>query len=340
MSAIKQAYYKQIQNQQHERPGLAREIFQNDAIMVVAFSHFGGQYPQHDHKKTCKTYWSISGRGHKAEKVAPFEQPLWRGYTMDSGMLEPPCEHCRNERVLSFCKKIERAANVYKGENLMRYQVMSEKEAKKTADRIRKRNQRSDEVYTFYTTFPLENSVIFLHDASDIDGTALPTDRAALYDLVGGWVLNTPKGKRAGHGLGTWGIIPAEIDQERDKKKGKGKQDQDQAAGERWRIIGQNYGKLALSLSAHLDERIPASGAKLDLDLSELIDLLDKQNIDWTVYDGQLPENVTLNRYTPEDTSAKCDNEGHKGHEGERKVPVEQPLTCWDLVIGGKEWRP
>lgn len=309
------------------------------AVMVISFSHFTGDYPGGHKDKTCKTNWIISGRGHKVEKAAPVEFSLWRGYTTRGGEWVAPCEHCRHERVLSFCKKLEKASDIYRRENMMRYAVMSEKEAKQTADKIRKRNQRK-EGHIFYTTFPLQNSTVILHDAHDIDGTPLPGDRAALYDLVTGWVLNTPKGKRAGHGLSTWGTLPADIargtavkdTQESKKNEATGGADDDEGSHGRWRLIGPNYGRLARTLEAHLDQRIPAKGAKVDLDLSELLDLFEKAGIDYAVFDGELPGDVTLNVCESKISSTKWDKPG-KTAVSQPAAPL--PQSHFEAVFGG-----
>lgn len=275
------------------------------AVMVGSFSHFDGRYPEPGHQRTCKTHWVISGQGDKANSISPVNFSLWRGYAMQGGELVPACEHCRHNRVMSFCKRIERASQQYADRNLMRWLELPEKEARAIQERLRKRNQRSDDTPINFTTFPLEGGrVVLLHDAKDIDGQPLPIDRGELYDLVAGWALATPKGKRAGHGLGKWGVVDA---RQEAAEKDAGEKKEEKPQGKGWRLIGKEYGRFATMLGAHLDLDIGAKGAKLDLDLTELLEFLEEFGIDYAT-EGQLPGgNVPFSRYNQKTTSAKQD---------------------------------
>lgn len=304
------AYYLklaiQFAPQSTQKTDLSSEFFADaaasPAVMVANFSKFSGFYPQHNHHKNCKTSWMASGQGDTVHSFAPITFSLWRGYTMDSGMLMPPCEHCRHERIIDFCKRIETASELYRDKNEMRYSDLSEADAGKLADRLRKRRSRGDDV--LYTTFPHELGTAVLHDADDIPGTELPTDRSELYNLVSGWVLSTPKGKRAGHGLGTWGKSP----QRSGKPTGgneEGQGDATEGKGKRFKIIGKDFSKVGYMLSCYLDTTYNPKGMKVNVKVDDFVKFLDEAEIDFAI-EGD----VTVNRYKPLKTSAKCDIQG------------------------------
>lgn len=302
-------------------------------VMVGNFSHFSGNYPDPDHNRTCKTRWVISGEGHTAEKFAPVDFSQWRGYVTKAGHYMPACPHCQHERVIETCQRIEKASEHYAGANLMRWAELPNSEAKSIMAKLRKRRERGD-VATNYTTFPLNaKKTILIHDAGDMGGQELPTDRAGLYDLVGQWVLSTPKGKRAGHGLLTWGKINTRNNTE-DEPTG---DDEPKTAGgetpKRWRIIGTDYLKALNAVAGYLDEKPTVKGLKLNVDIGDVLKCLDAAGLDYAI-DGELPEDVTLSRGKTKKSSTKCD----KG-EGMGEKKLEKPLDFSALEGARGVWR-
>lgn len=301
-------------------------------VMVGSFSHFAGDYPNPDHKRTCKTRWVISGEGQTAVKFAPVDFSQWRGYATKAGHYMPACPHCQHERIMDFSQRIEKASGNYAGANLMRWAELPNSEVKSITAKLRKRRERGD-LATNYTTFPLNvKQTILLHDAGDIDGRELPTDRAGLYNLVSQWVLNTPKGKRAGHGLMTWGKLSGDDNQNEDDAG-----EAAPAAGgdkpKRWRIIGLDYLKALNVMAGYLDENPTVKGLKFKVDIGDVLKCLDAAGLDYAI-DGTLPEDVTLSVCKPEDTYTKCDTEG-----GHREEKPEKPLDFSALDGARGVWR-
>ena len=306
---------------------LARLIFQDEtAVMVAAFSHFSGSYPQVKHERTCETYWVAAGVGNQVKSFAPVRFTLWRPYQMKGGDVVVACPHCQHERVLDFCQKIEKASELYTYSLDMRYTIQPTKEATKLMEKIKKRNQRG--AFINAVTFPLEGGkTAVLHDATDIEGEELPSDRAALYDLVKSWVLATPKGKRAGHGLGTWGRSSAPKEQKQDGAETAVSAKEDKSpTGKHWRLIGRNFGQVAMKLSAWLEEDVTVKGAKLALDVGEFIAFLENAGIDYAI-DGNVPFTVCKDSKT----YGKRDTEPPPKSLGAKDTP-EREL---ELLFGG-----
>ncbi len=271
---------------------LARLIFQDEnAVMVATFSHFTGNYPPAKQERKCETYWVAAGVGNQVKSFAPVRFTLWRPYKMRGGELVTACQHCQHNRVMEFCQKIEKASELYTYSLDMRYTILPTKEATKLKGRIKKRNQRGAAVNA--VTFPLEGGqTAVLHDATDIDGQELPCDRAALYELVKGWVLDTPEGKRAGHGLGTWGRLPKTNGTNEDEQEAADPIKEDKSpTGNHWRLIGRNFGQVAMKVGAWMGEDITVKGAKLNLDAGEFVQFLQDAGIDYAI-DGDVPFSV------------------------------------------------
>lgn len=305
MSKIKEHYFQQIERQQQQDRGLAGEFWpDNEPAMIIPPAHFSGSYPvAPTSPKVCKTRGYISGAGQTAVKLVKAHFSQWRGYThQKSGAYIRPCQHCRHERVLKTCEHIERASFQYSGPNLMRWQSVTQAEKRRLSGVIRKRNQRGEALS--YTPFPLSDGrFILLHDAPNIGGQALPQNRKQLFSLVSGWVLDTPKGKRAGRGLATWGKSP---NKPKKQQGGKNSATQEKPSGKPWRLIVENYSAVLRELMAY--EGGEMQKKSFSIPIAQIIDRLDAAGIAWAVESGELPPNVTLKRDI-DDTpiSLKCD---------------------------------
>ena len=166
-----------------------------------------------------------------------------------------------------------------------------------------------------------------------MSGQELPTDRAGLYDLVGQWVLNTHKGKRAGHGLLTWGKINARNNTEAEPTS----DDEPKTAGgetpKRWRIIGADYLKVSSLIAGYLDETPTAKGLRFKVDVGDMLKFLDAAGVDYAI-DGALPENVTLSVCESSETYIKCDT-----GEGIGEKKPAKPLDFSALEGARGVWR-
>lgn len=306
MSQIKAHYFQQIERQQLHDRGLAGEFWPDQQpILAIPIAHFGGTYPAAPTApKVCKIRGFVSGVGNTAVKWGRAEFSQWRGYTHPkSGRYIQPCQHCRHERVLETCEHIERASFQYSQDNLMRWQSVTQAEKNKQTAVIRKRKERGAALAS-PVTFPLSNGrFILLHDAPDIGGQPLPSDRRELYHLVAGWVLDTPKGKRAGKGLATWGKQP---DKPAGAAGGEKPTKEGQPEGKRWRLLVDNFSTLAREMAAY--EGKPVKPGEINIPVSEIVARLDNAGAVWAVESGELPANVTLNREEEKPICVKCDN--------------------------------
>lgn len=231
---------------------------------------FTGEYPEGNAGRTCKTHWRMRAKIQKVVSAAPQPWDNWRGFVSQNTYV-PPCPHCQHERALAFCQHIEKASELYRFENMLCYIEMTAENATAAAARIRQRNQRKED-HIFHTSFPIDNDmVIVLHDANYYlpNSIPLPADRAALYTLVRTWALATPVGKRAGHGLGTWGVM-----RKKSKSKSKPKNNKPTQDKHSWWIQGVNWGKVQTLLEGYLDAEVNPRGNKLDLDAFAVLDAL------------------------------------------------------------------
>lgn len=291
---------------------LARDFWPDkDPVLTVRFSHFSGSYPNKTHSHTCKSYWVASGQGNQVTKIAYVNFSLWREVITKEGE-RLYCPACWHERVVGFCRQIEKATQRYTDLTALAYVQMSEAEYKTQAATIRKHNQRARENGRAETTavqFPTAEGVTMLHDAPDwLGGDKLPNDRRELFNLVEKWA-NTPKGKRAGRGLATWGV---KLDKEAKTAKKTGNDtDQENNAPEKWRIIGKGWGKLNFAVAAYFDKKPTKKGWRFqrnELTVSEFQEILTAANItDFATVEG----NVTLIQCKQAHylySSNKCDN--------------------------------
>lgn len=299
---------------------LAAEFFgeARRPVMLARCAHFSGDYPNIDHERTCKTRWMASGEvadgAARITAVGRVHFQQWRGYQTKRGGHVAACPHCQDARIRDYCEKIEKAATLYSELGMLRWMAISEEEAKRNGARIRKHNERNGrDMLLQYTTFPLRDDgrVVFLHDAAGFfGGEKLPSDRTALYYLVSKWALQTPKGKRAGHGLGTWGMPPAAAEDGQDDQKRQdgqgGGQDGQKRRRPTFRLLGENYGRMLTLLGAYLEEELRGRAVSLDIDAQRFIDFLEEAGIDYAI-DGKLPAYVTLSRNKTKDISAKRD---------------------------------
>jgi hypothetical protein len=228
---------------------LAKEAWPDgDPVMVGQFIHFGGEYPTNEHPHTCKTYWRIPVHGNDdigAGQNIRFK--AWRPYMTKAGELI----HCQadwHDRILDFCRDIERVWLHYWQLDALAYLVVPDEDRKATAAKIRKHNQRlgAGEPKITYTTFPLKSGgAIFLHDDPDyLGGDELPTDREELFDLVTTWAM-PPKGKRSGHGLGSWAkngakVTPEDVPEKTEEENGKSGKE---SGGQQPKVKGYIYGQ-------------------------------------------------------------------------------------------------
>lgn len=327
MSSIKELYFQQIERQYTHNESLAAEFWPgSEPVMAIPVAHFSGVYPPAPTgPKVCKVRGYITGVGETAVKLIRAEFSQWRGYThQKSGRYIQPCQHCRHERVLTTCEHIERASFQYANENFMRWQSVTKTEKNQLTAALRKRRERGTPIS--YTSFPLSNGrFILLHDAPDVGGQTLPVDRRELYHLVAGWVLDTPKGKRAAKGLSTWGKP-----QDKPEKQQAGpKKRATEEAGKRWRLIVESYSAVLRELMAYEGE--PIKNGRFKIPVGELIDRLDAAGVAWAVESGELPVDVTLNRENNTPISVKCDAAGEEGQREEKAaddLPPE-PAPIW-----------
>ncbi len=294
------------------------DAFQAPATMTLGYSHFDGAYPSDFCDKTCHDRWMASGAGSRVNKLSLISFQQWRSYTNESGNYVAPCLHCERERTINYCKRIETASMQYRDLSQMKY--LKTKDVKKIQDRLRKRRQRGGNVN--YTTFPLAAGwSILLHDADDIDGKNLPCNRGELYDLVKPWALSTPKGKRAGHGLSTWG---------QKKSKGKGKKKVKESKGKAWRIFGTgHFNKLLSAIEGENTQlKLNRYSAKVDFDVSWFLEVVESCGIEYKI-EGDVP----LTTSKPKETCAIRDTH----IQGAVKQQEIQPILLPNL--GGKGWQ-
>jgi len=299
-----------------------------DPVMVApAGVHFSGDYPKTNEHHRCATYWRAGYKDNFVRSIAPITYQAWRPVITKKGVLF--CAACHHERALGFSDQIERVSLHYRHLDALRFTFAEDDtERRQMSDRIRKHNERQPDgaPLVSYTTFPLERGAVVLHDAPDyLEGDTLPDSRAALFELVKGWI-DTPKGKRAAHGLEAWARNGQAI-------KGDDDTDQNQTAEGKGKgqrpskfdgyIFGDGWSILRRVLSAHLDQEIPRKGAKFidELPLDDFRNLLDAAGIDHGL------ENVTVNTDTLNNICTKRDIEGKSGKEtgSQTALPLHDP---------------
>jgi len=317
-------------NKQLTAGELAHDLFAEAPLKLSQW--FTGDWPTFEGERTCKTHWQAKAQHMTIVSAAPQPWDNWRGFTTRKGIKVDACPHCRHERALDFCRRIERAANdTYAFENQMRYATMSNADAKRMTGRLRKRNQRGEDVAINLTTFPLgANKTIVLHDATDIDGAPLPSDRGALFTLIEAWALATPKGRRAGHGLGTWGRPTRTNDSEEDSHtvKCNDQREQRNPSGQWW-IRGVEWGKALQAIEAYSGETLNYTGNELQLDALGVLQALDAKGVAYELV-GDVPE-VIMSRFAGEDkhTPTKRDTE-----QGSAPQVWQSPLEIAEDIPG------
>ena len=189
-----------------------------------------------------------------------------------------------------------------------------------------------------YTSFPLPaGKTAVLHDAPDwLGGEALPADRAQLYELISQWTDHTPKGKRAGRGLKSWGLIVPDkaqeaADEDTAENGPKPKPGQTKEKPAKWRIIGKGYGRIAMLLEATQDLKANNKRIDLNLPVNDFLDLLDRRGIDYAL-EGDVPD-VTLSAYKQDSICTKRDI---SVYQGEAEPPKETSQAELDLIFGGQ----
>jgi putative DNA primase/helicase len=287
---------------------LAEQLFapaRKTAVQPRAPEWYSGEYPDHDGERTCQTHWRMRAENMRVVSAAPQPWNNWRGFTSKHAYV-PACPHCQHERAMEFCRRIEKASELYQFGNMLHYVELSDAESAAAAARVRQRNGRKED-HISYSTFPIgDGRTILLHDAPYYidDSTPLPKERPALFDLVKKWALATPVGKRAGHGLNVWGKVDAE------RAAGNGKRKPDGREGDaphKWWIRGVNWGKVQVLLSAYLDAEIHPRGNKLDVDAAEILGALDAAGIPYEI-GGDVPEGLSQLVDVTKKPSTNCDN--------------------------------
>lgn len=294
-------------------------------------SHVTGEYPQHKQAHKCRSYWrapfdatgEVTGI-YKVRYEAWRQVPLKNGGTLH-------CSACWHERVVGFARHIERISLFYMSWERLRYLTIPTSEYRKLTARIKKHNQRLEGGgQVNYASFAQRSEkTVILHDAPEyLGGDVLPSDRPRLYALVATWAA-TPKGKRAGRGLSSWGIVKSD-DDEKDEGKGGGRDD-----GERKKhvgyIYGARYGVISMAVAKYLDIDPHGKATKTPgLKVGELIDLLDTMGREYEI-DGVLPD-VHLNTSTPKNTSAKVDT------PRQEKIPLLPPDRHEGDRSRGADW--
>ena len=339
MSNIKRYYENQLLDygpklSPERLENLAGQLWPDDKpVMVGPVSHFTGEYPRPEgcNHKTCKSRWVIRGKGQTAESFSKVTFSNWRGFTSKKGFYYSPCPHCEHQRVMEFVNDIEAIANKYDQLQDLKWSRMTNQEAKRQKDKWRQDKSRKGKVVN-QTSFPINGGeTILFHDDNDINGQPLPTDRTELYNLVRPWVLNTPEGKRAGYGIGSWG----EEKPEKEKPTNKGKplpDDRKKVDKRSWAIMGNGYANIARKVGLFTGQDVFADFTKLDVKVDKVAQFLEEIGADYAVINGPFDELVTLKRGVSTDTpkGAKCDNDdirpGDKGAKEKRIEPIQQDL--------------
>jgi len=253
---------------------LSGDVLATDLFTVEPTAeYFSGEYPPNETIKTCSNHWCTKNIDYNVSRIMRQPWDNWRGF-MSRGIYVPPCEHCRRQRVLQYCEKIIAACNnTYQFSNLMTFCILDNADAKRLTGKLKKQRQRNDPHLSYAISNIGNGRSVVLHDAVDEEGTPIPADMAELFNLVGEWVLNTPKGHRAFRGLGTWGNQTSK----RGGNEVTDKSDNDKSSNEvTWGIYGVDWHKMRLAVRAFFDEDLPAGNFEpKDLSVIDMIKALD-----------------------------------------------------------------
>ena len=278
------------ENQRTSGGKLAGELWKEPIMVAPARDHFSGEYPDEPTtSKTCGTYWMAdiykNDNGHQV-KAGGVHLSVLHSYITKGGKLIGACPHCLHERTLHLTRLIEKASQQYTHDNLMKITIVSDGEAKRIGERIKKRNQRSDITLSVVKVPQPNGQTLLIHDVDDLEGKALPPERPELYNLVHGLVKNTPKGRRGWRGLVTWGNDkPVQ-----DNRGGGGHQEKDKGDFVA-RLMGENFGKFATLLRGYLDTDEPITrrkGITFDVDITNFLQFLEDAGLDYAVTEGDL----------------------------------------------------
>lgn len=250
--------------------------------------HFAGHYPERPAGHTCRNGARvIAGGDGEAVTVVKMTAKLWRS-RMAGGLHMARCTACYHDRVWRLCQQIEQEVMQYRpGKMALVWSTLSDRAAHKRAvSMFTTRRGRGHDVQ--FAAFPQHGgAVVLVHNQDDaIPGQPLPTDRAALYELMQQWA-DTPTGAEYSTSR-EWGGAFTGAKGDGRKKAGHGAEDETPAGAEDEQIelAVSSHAKLARAMAAAYDVQLTGRG-RYGVSIVDVVLLCQAAGIDYGIVKGR-----------------------------------------------------